>query len=230
MPNDHDTSNERLNAFLDGELDSEDKCRLLNECAKSKDLDMRLHQNRTLKEYVSLAYHDVPEPTSTTPTIQSTKAIMSWRRPALVASLVLCIGFSYLLFLTSKGDIDKEIFRVTSDNYILHAASGDRKQMRAILYKARQLLDDQHFWQSRRIEVITNEQGIDLLRSDVTPFSAEISALADKDVLFYACATAIKRLEQRGVEVHLVPEANTQFTALDRIVTRMQDDWSYIEI
>ena len=75
-----------------------------------------------------------------------------------------------------------------------------------------------------------DEQGLDLLRSDVTPFSAEISALASESVIFYACSKAIQRLEAKGIEVQLVPEAIPGYTALDRVVIRMKDGWQYIKI
>ena len=48
--------------------------------------------------------------------------------------------------------------------------------------------------------------------------------------MFYACSKAIERLEEKGVDVRLVPEAIPGFTALDRVVERMQDDWQYIKL
>jgi intracellular sulfur oxidation DsrE/DsrF family protein len=82
----------------------------------------------------------------------------------------------------------------------------------------------------RRVEIVANEGGLNLLRSDVTPFAERIRQLAEEDVLFYACSRAIKRLEEQGVRVQLVPEANTHYSALDRVVLRMQQGWTYEKI
>ena len=77
---------------------------------------------------------------------------------------------------------------------------------------------------------MANDKGLNLLRSDITPFSRKISALANHNVIFYACSKAIQRLEEKGIEVHLVPEAIPGYTALDRVVIRMKDGWQYIKI
>jgi intracellular sulfur oxidation DsrE/DsrF family protein len=98
------------------------------------------------------------------------------------------------------------------------------------LQKARELLSSAEPGKPRRVEVVANEQGLNLLRSDITPFSEEIRALANEDVIFYACSKAIERLEEKGVEVRLVPEAVSNYTALDRVVSRMKDGWQYVKI
>jgi intracellular sulfur oxidation DsrE/DsrF family protein len=82
----------------------------------------------------------------------------------------------------------------------------------------------------RQVEIVANEQGIDLLRSDVTQFATEISVLQDNDVVFYACSKTIERLEEHGVEVRLVPHTIVEYTALDRVVSRMQEGWQYEKI
>ena len=69
-----------------------------------------------------------------------------------------------------------------------------------------------------------------MLRADVTPFAAEISVLQANDVVFYACSKTIQKLENSGVEVRLVPHTIAEHTALDRVVTRMQEGWHYEKI
>ena len=102
--------------------------------------------------------------------------------------------------------------------------------MKAALQEAQQLIVSAGPGSSRQIDIIANEKGLDLLRSDVTLFADEISALSGESVMFYACSKAIERLEERGVEVLLVPEAIPGFTALDRVVVRMKDGWQYVKI
>ena len=102
--------------------------------------------------------------------------------------------------------------------------------MLAALQHAEQLLEEAGEDEVRQVEIIANERGIDLLRSDITPYIREISTLQDRDVVFYACSRTIERLEQQGVQVLLVPHTNAEYTALDRVVTRMQEGWVYEKI
>ena len=55
-------SEEQINAFVDDELDPEEKSRIFTEAGQCEDLDQRLCQQRKLKELVKLAYQDVPKP------------------------------------------------------------------------------------------------------------------------------------------------------------------------
>ena len=102
--------------------------------------------------------------------------------------------------------------------------------MAAALQRAETLLASAPDDGVRQVEIVANEQGIDLLRSDVTQFAVEISLLQANDVMFYACSKTIQRLEENGVEVQLVPHAISDYTALDRVVMRMQEGWHYEKI
>jgi intracellular sulfur oxidation DsrE/DsrF family protein len=237
MNKDDKISEEQLNAFLDGELESEERSCLFNEAERSADLDQRLCQQRKLKELVQHAYKNVPAPK---------RRLAERRTPtgmaglAMVATLLLTIGVTTGMFM--RGYLDPTPHpggnTATSntqsvaamENYILHVISGEPEEMKRALQKARELLSAAGPDNPRQVEVVANEQGLDLLRSDVTHFSKEISALANENVIFYACSKAIQRLEEKGIEVQLVPEAIPGYTALDRVVIRMKDGWQYIKI
>jgi intracellular sulfur oxidation DsrE/DsrF family protein len=231
MKKDTHFSEEQLNAFVDGELDPEERSRFYNEAEHSDELDRRLCQQRKLKELVRHAYDDVPAPRNPARTPLPRSAFFG---RVLAAGVLLALGLSaglvthrYLDEAAAGGDAQPV---AAIENYILHVASGEPEQMGAALEKARSLLDSAPAGQPRQVEIVANERGIDLLRSDVTPFAREIRALADSDVVFYACSRTIQRLQERGVEVRIVPEANVEYTALDRVVSRMQDGWNYVKI
>ena len=237
MNKDLNISEEQLNAFVDGELESEERSCLFNEAEQSADLDQRLCQQRKLKELVQHAYKDVPEPK---PRSSRQHTGIGMVGLAVAACLLLVVGVSAGFFMhglleqyPSSGEYaagtNTQALAAT-ENYILHVSSGEREQMKLALQKAEELLSSAEPGELRQVEFVVNEQGLDLLRSDVTPFSAEIKALASEHVIFYACSKAIQRLEEKGVEVKLVPEAIPGYTALDRVVIRMKDGWQYIKI
>jgi intracellular sulfur oxidation DsrE/DsrF family protein len=237
MNKDEYTSEEQLNAFVDGELDSEEKSCLFAEAEQSPELDQRLCQQRKLKELVKHAYQDVPEPRRL---LSGQRVPRSVPGMTAVASLLLVLGFTTGLLISgyfNQGPLPggqtanpNPLAVAVMENYILHVVSGEPAKMRQTLQKARELLSSAEPGKPRRVEVVANEQGLNLLRSDMTPFSEEIRALANEDVIFYACSKAIERLEEKGVEVRLVPEAVSDYTALDRVVSRMKDGWQYVKI
>ena len=237
MKKDEHISEEQLNALIDGELDSEEGSTILSEAEQSAELDQRLYQQRKVKELVKHAYQDVPEPRRL---LARKGAGQSMFGMAMAASVLILLGVTSGLFL--HGFLDPapqpQTLAATgsnqavaaSENYILHVISGEPEQMKLAMQKTRELLDAAETGQHRQVEIVANEKGLDLLRSDITPYADEISALSDENVIFYACAKAIQRLEEKGVEVQLVPEAIPGYTALDRVVIRMKDGWQYIKI
>jgi intracellular sulfur oxidation DsrE/DsrF family protein len=238
MNKDDNLSEEQLNAFVDGELASEEISILLNKTEQSAELDQRICKQRKLKEYIKHAYSEVPE---------STRPLSVRRIPdsllglALVATLLLVLGavtgmllHRYIEHEPMSGGyaaaVDSQRAVAVSENYILHVASGDPQKMKFALQEAKALLSSAGNGSQRKVEVVANEQGLDLLRSDVTQFKDEISYLASEKVIFYACSKTIQRLEEKGIVVKLVPEAIPGYTALDRVVLRMNEGWKYIKI
>ncbi len=69
---------------------------------------------------------------------------------------------------------------VSGHKYILHVVSGQREEMFAALEKAQQLLDAAAPDQVNQVEVVANESGLNLLRSDVTPFADEVELLQEE--------------------------------------------------
>jgi len=215
MNKDEHISEEQLNAFVDGELDSEEKSRLLNESEQSVELDQRLCKQRKLKELVKHAYIDVPPPKRLP---SSHLAQSSFLGRSLVAGVILFLGLSGGFI--AHNYFDQTQVSTTSvvsepvaeiENYLLHVVSAGENEF-------------------RQVEIIANEQGLNLLRSDITPYAEQITALQRNNVVFYACSKTIERLEEKGVKVELVPYANPDYTALDRVVTRMQAGWKYEKI
>jgi intracellular sulfur oxidation DsrE/DsrF family protein len=235
MNKDEHISEEQLNAFVDGELDAEERSRLFDEAEQSAELDQRLCQQRKIKELVKHAYRDVPEPRRRLTGHRTRSSMLGL---ATAASMLLILGITAGQLLPRffdqdlrPGGLAANAQAVTDmENYILHVVSGEPKQMKLALQQARELLDSAGSDKPRKVEIVANEQGLDLLRSDVTMFSDEIRALAHENVMFYACSKAIERLEEKGIEVRLVPEAIPGYTALDRVVERLQGGWQYIKL
>jgi intracellular sulfur oxidation DsrE/DsrF family protein len=231
MKKDDMVSDEQLSAFLDGELESEEENRIFTLSEECPELDGRLCRQRKLKELVQHAYREVPEP---------------WRRDSrggprgglfsLAAAAVLALAIGLAGGWIASRSLDREAVATSAavpasqNTWLLHVASADPARMQLALDRADELMNGAGASATRRVEIVANEGGLDLLRSDRSPFADRIRELAEQDVLFFACSRAIERLEEQGVEVHLLPEANTHYSALDRVVYRMQQGWTYQKI
>lgn len=230
MNKDDRFSEEQINALVDDELDPEEKSRVFSEASHDSELDQRLCQQRKVKELVKLAYHDTPTPGQKGAKALGRRSIFS---RAAAASIVLGLGMVIGFFGKAGLDdaSDPTLLAATEPNrYLLHVATGDPAEMAAALERAEFLLESAPDDGVRQVEIVANEQGLNLLRTDVTQFAAEISVLQASDVVFYACSKTIQKLEEDGVEVRLVPHTIADYTALDRVVTRMQEGWHYEKI
>jgi intracellular sulfur oxidation DsrE/DsrF family protein len=230
MKKDELISDEQLNAFTDGELESEEENRIFSQAELDPELDARLCQHRKLKEMVQHAYRDVG-PGRTPAQGLPRRSLLGLAAAAL---MLLAIGAAGGWLTTRAFDSGAAAAAApvvaSHERWLLHVASSDPRDLERALNRADQLTADAGTPAQRRVEIVANEGGLDLLRSDVTPFGDRIRQLAEQDVLFFACSRAIERLEQQGITVRLVPEANARHTALDRVVLRLQDGWSYEKI
>jgi intracellular sulfur oxidation DsrE/DsrF family protein len=231
MNRDDPISEERLNAFTDGELDAEEENDIFGQSEVSPELDARLCQQRRLKEMVRHAYRDVPEYRR-----GGDPGSARRRRFGLAAAAMVLLAVGAMAgFLGGRAAVDGREMAALAvaeqpETWLLHLTSSDPRRMQAALERADELMNDPEASMDRQVEIVANEGGLDLLRSDVTPHAARIRELADQDVLFFACARAVERLRERGVEVELVPEADAHYTALDRVVKRMNAGWQYEKI
>jgi intracellular sulfur oxidation DsrE/DsrF family protein len=237
MNKDDIISDEQLNAFADSELDTEEENRILNLSEDSPELSNRMCEQRRLKEMVRHAYREVPQPRHRFERKGQGNRLFA---TAAAAVILLAAGGVAGWFGSNSLNATPDSVRVAGapnqvvpaepEPYLLHVTSGDPQRMQVALQRVEQLLNSADGNQAHRVEVIANEAGLDLLRSDVTPFGDQIRALYEQDVLFFACTKAIERLEEQGIQVTLVPEANTHYSALDRVVLRMNEGWSYEKI
>jgi intracellular sulfur oxidation DsrE/DsrF family protein len=230
MKTDDIISDEQLSAFTDGELESDEENRIFTLSEQCPELDARLCQQRKIKEMVQHAYRDVPEPRRRDKRAGPRGSLFSLAAAAVLALAVGLAGGWFASRSLEAGSAAAAVAPASRDTWLLHVSTSDPVRMQRALDRAEELMTGGGASSNRQVEIVANEAGLNLLRSDTTPFAERIRALAEQDVLFFACNRAIERLQERGVEVRLVPEANTHYSALDRVVHRMQQGWTYEKI
>ncbi len=235
-------SREYLNAFVDGELTTEERLQLLRQMERDPALKAAACELRTLKEMVRAGYAEVPAPR------RSGRSLMAWPplRQALAAALLMGCGlvagwyahdlhtqpptFDRLAGLPEAYRPVAATRRVDPDRLVLHVDTSDRAVFDRALRLAESLLA--HDPQRRRVEIVVHSGGLDLLRSDVTPYREQIQQLARRhaNVSFVACGNTVARLKREGKTVVLLPEARLVSSAVGEIIERMQQGWLYIKV
>ena len=116
------------------------------------------------------------------------------------------------------------------DRVVLHINEANPAQFAAALAYSEKFL--QQHPTDGRIELIANAGGLNMMRTGLSPYEEEISALLDmhRNIRFIACANGIANLRKQGVEPQIIANIATDKKALDHIVGRLQDGWSYLRM
>ena len=247
MTNKNDISNELLNAYLDNELDSEERAEIMTALENDSALAGRLCELRNIKELTQFAY-------SMTHSSQSKATYWKYGKQytslAIAASLFLIVGALAGWFahdgmnvnsvvragqqqMASDSSLTSLPLEAESKKVILHVDTGDAERLKAALDSAEDLLvASAANGNPLELEIIANANGLDLLRVDTAFYADRISELSKKydNLSILACSRTIKRLQDLGIKIQLVPEAGIAPSALDQIVHRLKQGWVYIKV
>ncbi|MFU8838225.1 MAG: hypothetical protein ACNA75_07985 [Thiohalomonadaceae bacterium] len=248
-------SAEILNAFIDGELCSEDRLDCLKQIAKAQEIGSEICDLCQIKEMVTLAYEKVPE------SPQHPEQRHRNRRPgrayaavamllviALVGITQLELGVPHAVEQQARMDVtsDGAIIPATQTNalaespqmgsrIVLHLTTTDASRIYNMLDEVEMLMAAarQHTI-PLQIEVIANGEGLALLRQDLSPFPQRVAALADRyagKLVFAACQNTIDRLRrEENIHVQLLPAAHVINSGVAEVIRRQTQGWAYIQI
>ncbi len=230
-------TDELLNAFVDGELDSAEKSRLLGLIAADSQLKQRICELWQLKEMVGNAYPLKSKGSKTQPS--RTRCFGSpGLSHALAAGLFLVLGLGAGWALHGgkavpplQNHIQAEQ-QAKESKLVLHIFSGENVRFDAALDQAEELLRSaETLGTPVKLDIVANGEGLRLLQADSSPFPERIKSLQHdyKNLNFYACGITIGKLRRHGVDVKLLPEAVITPSALDLIMAREKQGWVYIQ-
>jgi len=238
-------SDETLNAFIDGELDVAESEALLVRIREDKDLAQRVCTLRSLQSMVRLAYIEPPVADKRKSRIAPHRQLMQrcafgclvllaglsggWAlrglEPQVVAALPATVASGYrVVSLVREADPNR---------VMLHLDSAAPAKMQAVLDQAERLLDEaEQQGRAMQLEVIANSRGLNLLRADHSPYAERMARmkLRHANLHWVACGQTIARLRNDGEQVSLLPDTQTTPTAINEIVTRLQQGWTYVRV
>lgn len=217
----------RLNALADGELDSLETEALIQEIRNNPDLQRELCDIHMLKDMVKSAY---PEETPASTQYRKTSYL-----GAIAASfLILAVGFMAGTWSVSPS-IDEgfalSMVEHSPSKVVLHIGDSDNDKFERALAKAEQLLVD-YGKKNMQVDIVTSAGGIDLLRNKTSLYIEKVSNMKNnyESLAFVACNNTLARLKQEGKPIDLVAEAEVAPSAVQYVVQRLQQGWSYVAI
>lgn len=234
MSSNESFGDELLYAFVDDELDSATKESILKTMDHDESLRQRVYRIRRTKDLMRIGFEDAAPMRRDQPL----NADAWWQRSrALAASLAaaaLLLGAGLLGYeIAPQGMSPAQLSSQTQNTkqIVLHIGDSDPKHFATTLAYAERFLQ-QHRREGVQVEVVANAGGLDLLRKDVSPYQRrvlELMAVYD-NIDFIACANSIHNLRRQGITPDLIPDVKMGTTAVDHIVQRVLQGWTYIKM
>jgi len=239
-------SDEMISAYADGELQGSEKAEFENALQVDVPLRQALDDVLILKLQLKDAYKGVEPVASPQP------AVTNYRFVAYMAFLIVAFGGGWISsdLMHAPGQVVGSASGQTSGieqmgalvngvagktgKYILHIGQRDNARFRKTLDEAEALMAlYKNNPQGIELEIIANAGGLDLFREGATPYAERVKKISIMypNIKFIACANAIERLRERGIEpdlINVVHHGST--TAIDQVVKRVNEGWTYIKI
>jgi intracellular sulfur oxidation DsrE/DsrF family protein len=218
----------QLNALADGELKPDQSEALLHRIEQDTHLREALCDIHRLKDMVRYAYAEDTLP----PRRKAGSA--PWRIGLAAAAIVLfTLGFmSGRLLPPNDALAPFELGQIQAqpNKVVLYLGHSDQRKFQHTLDRAEQLLE-QYDGQGVEVDILTSSGGIDLLRAS-SPFQARIEALGNRyaSLQFVVCNNTLARLARQGKPVELIERAVVQPSAVQFVVKRFKQGWSYVAI
>jgi intracellular sulfur oxidation DsrE/DsrF family protein len=235
-----------LNAYLDGELTTDQQAEFLEAMREDPELARRVCEVGQMKAQLRLAYAEPPQPRRRA--VATVRA--SW--PAMAASIaLLAVGLlgGWLLHAnTSQWTAAQRVVVLDPDGrgqapavaedeetrIVFHLTSADQFVAGGLLDEVEGMLDA-YAADARplRVEVVSHSDGLEMLRVGLSEHQSRIHGLARRfdNLTFVACRNTMDRLEvEHGIEVKLVPDAEVIESGVNHVVKRQKEGWSYIRV
>jgi intracellular sulfur oxidation DsrE/DsrF family protein len=239
-----DISEDKLNMFIDGEMDSEEMNEIHKALLDDKVLRERVCQLKAVRELVGYAYSEVHSVNDQGVECKRSNSLLF---KAMAASITLLVGvllgwstYEYspnaVNAISAENTFQYVANHVTADSrqrkIILHIDSSDLKVVEAALNEADYLLATyRKANKPLKLDIITNKTGIDILRPAISPYINRIQKLVDEEgVTLFACVRSINKAHKReGGEVVLMKGVHAGKTAKEIIPARLEKGWVYIK-
>jgi len=237
-------SDEMLNAYLDGELEADERAQVLQALRQDEDLSRRVCELQKIHNMVQLAYQNTALPEG----YETANASSPGKRNfAIAASVFLVLGAFFSGWIAHNFNQAQTLIElaqevrnnqpIAADDHwrlVLHLSTDDKYRMNVALNEIDRLLADSKRTQQKvNVEILANGKGMNMLRADTSAYAGRIKSLQEKydNLLFQACGNTIARMKkEHGLDIQLLPNTQIVPSALGQRIKRQKEGWTYIHI
>jgi len=231
-------SAEMISAYADGELQGSEKTEFEEVLQTDVELQQAYSDLCALKTQLRHTYQNIAPPVRQ----QYTSSNYRYAMYAVFFMLTFSVGwfssdsvhsYSNRLAQSDKLSPGMQVIAEQPGKYILHISVRDKAKFKRTLDQAELLMANyQNKDQNIQLEIIANAGGLDLFREEVSPYAQRVKQLHDQypNIKFIACSNAVERLREQGQEPNLINSVHQGATAIDQVVKRVHQGWSYIKI
>ena len=117
---------------------------------------------------------------------------------------------------------------------MLHVSTADPHKLNIVLNEAEALLEE-YAKSSRKLnlDILANSEGLALVTNQGKDYNTQLQNLQTKydNLAVIVCGETLKKIQHiKGKKLKLLPNTNIVPSAINQIVNRQQNGWSYIRI
>lgn len=235
-------SDEHLNAFIDNQLDTKEKAEILDAVRHDADLSQRVCKLQKIQNLIQLSYESIETPKH----YQNKKHKTNNLKWIAAASFLLAIGsitgwvsnqslnknnFSNFAQISQYKPASSSISE--SWKVMLHVSTDDPIRLNVILDETEALLSEYTNSSNKlELEILTNNKGMTLITDNGESYSERLRTLQNKyqNLALVACGETLKRMSTTHKNLPLLPKTKIVSSALNEIVKRKKQNWTYIKI
>ena len=241
-------SDEYISAYIDGELDNEERARLLFSEQEDEALARRINEARNMKEKVQLAYLDYAKDSGRDKSFKCSVFFNQHR--SLAAGFILMIGVAALLmsYVYKSDDLTranqlinntqplmaKSIVDVVAkhNRVVIHVSQYQEEKIGSVIDEIEALLKQHNDDKALSIEVVASKHGLKVLDADNSIYAHRLEQLTNKfeTLKVVACAKSLAQLASKGEPVSLMKSILTTPSAAQQVARRTAEGWMYIKV
>ena len=206
-------SEEELNAFVDGQLNTADHSRVLEALNRDEALQMRVAEIQQTRSLLRHAYAQVPPPP------QARTLVPPWKQQAIAASLLITLSFTGGWFLHNFSGNSH-----TPKGVVIQVSEADPAKWEMALINARNVRKA-YADQNVGVEIVAYGPGLKMLRED-SSVAAGLADAKQNGIKLLACGNTMQMTrttrEQLNSVVEIVP------AGIVEIMERQQDGYAYV--
>ncbi len=219
-----------LDQYIDGELDPAERLALESRLKQDAESREQICVKRHIKAQIAHHYKQIKPIKGTnrqpiTKPKAKTKFNAGWGYAA-AGFTGLLLGIMLSLSPSSLDQVNS--IPIAANKFVIHLDNNDQGKMAESIQKAGLLLREQP---NSQVQIITNHEGIELFNAQNANAEDIIALLQQHQNLeLVACRRTLDRIERDGKTFDLIPAVNINEPAVDEVVKRLKDGWTYIKI